>query len=456
MGMDINVIKVNLLQRFSEHWAAKQFALPGQTVLLAVSGGGDSMVMADLFLKSNIAFAVAHCNFGLRGEASDLDEQLVADWCKANRIKFHTVRFETKERSIEWKKGIQETARILRYEWFETVRKEHGYTKIVTAHHANDNVETLLINLFKGTGISGLHGILPEYGYITRPLLFATKEVIAAYANEYGIAYREDASNDTDDYLRNAVRHNVIPAILEWFPNGVTNANESIERFGQAELLYKKAIEQERKNLVQQRGQDYYIPILKLRHREPLTTICYELLNPFGFSSAQVPHVLNLLNAESGHYVLSATHRVIRNRDFLVITTLPSDTADLIIVDMAPCGIDAGKYRYLFSVQSKPKVIPVDPNVAYLDMKTIVFPLVLRKWRIGDYFYPFGMKMKKKKVSRLLIDEKVSLHEKEDIRILECSKRIAWVSGIRPDERFRVKETTEQVLVVKRELSDVL
>ncbi len=442
---------MGLRQQFREHWVAKQFVLPGQAVLLAVSGGGDSMVMADLFLKSEIPFAVAHCNFGLRGEASDMDEQLVGEWCIANKIKFHRTRFETKERSAEWKKGTQETARILRYEWFETIRKENKYAKIVTAHHANDNVETLLINLFKGTGISGIHGILPSSGNIIRPLLFATKEVLVAYAVEHNIAYREDASNDTDDYLRNAVRHNVVPAVLQWFPNAVVNVNESIERFGEVELLYKKAIARERKKLVEKRGQDYYIPILKLRHCEPLATICYELLLPFGFSSAQVPHVLNLLNAETGRYVSSPTHRVIRNRDFLVVTTQPAATADLVIIEAAPCVVDAGKYRFSFSIQPKPKAIPADPNIAYLDMKTLEFPLLVRKWRLGDYFYPFGMKMKKKKVSRLLIDEKIPLHEKEDVRILECNKRIAWVSGIRPDERFKVKETTEQVLVVKRE-----
>ena len=442
---------MSLLQQFREQWAARQFVLPGQGVLLAVSGGADSMVMADLFLKTGVNFAIAHCNFGLRGEASDLDEQLVKDWCAANRIKYHVVKFDTTARSKEWKKGTQETARILRYEWFEVIRKEHGYLKIATAHHANDNVETLLINLFKGTGIGGIHGILPEHGYVIRPLLFATKETLTSYASEHSIAYREDASNNTDDYLRNAVRHNIVPAIEGLFPNAVSNINESIARFGAAEVLYRKAIEQERSKLIEQRGQDHYIPIRKLKHREPLSTICYELLLPFGFSPAQLPHVMNLLHATTGHYVSSATHRVIRNRDFLVVTAVPADSADLIIVDAAPCTVDTGKYRFSFSIQPKPKVIPANPNVACLDMKDIEFPLVLRKCKTGDYFYPFGMKMKKKKISRLLINEKVPLHEKEEIRVLECSKRIAWVSGIRPDERFRVKDTTASVLMVVRE-----
>ena len=441
-----------LIDKFRGYWEARQYVLPGGIVMLAVSGGEDSMVMADLFLKCGIAFAVAHCNFGLRGEAADLDEQLVHDWCKANEIKFHSVKFDTKQKAEEWKKGIQETARILRYEWFELMRTHHKYAKIVTAHHANDNVETLLINLFKGTGISGLHGIKPENGHIIRPLLFATKEMISAYAGANNIVYREDASNASDDYLRNAVRHNVVPAIEQWFPNAVVNVNESIVRFAEAEILYKKAIEQARKKLVEQRGQDYYIPILKLRHYTPLDTIIYELVQPFGFSSAQAPHVLSLLDSETGRYIISETHRIIRNRDFLVVTTIPAITADIIVIEAAPCTVDLGKFSYSFSIQAKPEVISADVNEACLDMGKIEFPVFLRKWRTGDYLYPFGMKMKKKKVSRLLIDIKVPLHEKEEIRILECSKRVAWVSGIRIDERFKVKESTEKVLVVKRKL----
>ena len=447
---------MSLLHLFQEHWS-RHFA-PGSLrnadngVLLAVSGGADSMVMADLFLRSALKFGVAHCNFGLRGEEADLDEKLVYDWCNTNSIQFYSVRFDTKNKSKEWKKGTQETARILRYEWFEEIRAQNNYSKIVTAHHANDNVETMLVNLFKGTGIGGLHGILPVNGNVIRPLLFAGKDALAAYALQNSIGYREDASNASDDYLRNAVRHNIIPAVEQLFPNAINNVNESIDRFAQAEVLYRRAIEQERKKLVEQRGQDYYIPILKLQRRKPLPTICYELLSPFGFTSAQVPHILNLLTAETGHFVSSATHRIIRNRDFLIITSVPTATADFILVEGVPSTIDTGKYVFSFAIENKPKTIPTDPNMAWLDLAGINFPIQLRKWRTGDYLYPFGMKMKKKKVSRLLIDEKVPLHEKEDIRVVECNKRIAWVSGIRPDERFRVKETTEKVLVVRRSL----
>ena len=443
---------MDLLQQFKEQWPRQHHNMQGCPVLLTVSGGVDSMVMAHLFLGAGIPFAIAHCNFGLRAEASDLDEQLVTDWCTTHNIPFHTTRFDTKQSSAEWKKGTQETARILRYEWFGHLRKEHGYWRIATAHHANDNVETLLINLFRGTGIAGIHGILPENGYIIRPLLFAAKEAILAYAAQHSVPYRDDASNETDDYLRNAVRHNIVPVMQQWFPNAIENVNESIARFAEAEQLYRKALEQERRKLMEKRGQDHYIPLLKLQKHTPLATIVYELLLPFGFTAAQLPHVLNLLGSGSGHFMASSTHRIIRDRDFLIITALPTDAADHLVIDAAPCTVVTDKYRYSFSIQPRPQDIPADPNIACLDLDTIEFPLTLRKWRTGDYLYPLGMKMKKKKVGRLLIDARMPIHDKEHIRILECGKRIAWVSRIRPDERFRVTGTTQKVLMVKCEL----
>jgi tRNA(Ile)-lysidine synthase len=441
---------MTLLLQFQANWADKKLALQEDTILLAVSGGLDSMVMADLFLKSDIKFAVAHCNFQLRDKEADQDEQLVRGWAENNGIDLHTVRFQTKEKSAEWKKGTQETARILRYEWLEMIRAEKKYKSIATAHHANDNMETLLMNLFKGTGISGLHGIREQHGHIIRPLLFAQKEMLADYAGNNDVAYREDASNATDAYLRNAVRHHIVPVVKEWFPDAVKNVNESISRFAQAEILYKKAVEQERKQLLEQRGQDFYISVLKLKHRQPLETICYELFIPFGFVAAQVPHILQLLTAETGHYVLSGTHRIIRNRDFLIITSVATTAADLIAIEGVPCTIETGAAYFVCSIEKKPDVISADPNIAYIDLNKIEFPLILRNWHIGDYFYPLGMNMKKKKLSKFLIDQKIPLHEKEHIRVLECGKRIVWITGMRLDERFKVKNSTEQVLVIKR------
>jgi len=440
---------MDLLNEFQKNWQIKKFANPGQKILLAVSGGMDSMVMADLFYKCHIPIAIGHCNFQLRDQDADLDEALVKDWCLDKEITFHSTRFDTKESAAEWKKGTQETARILRYEWLDAICAEHKYTHIATAHHANDNVETLLINLFKGTGMSGLHGIPEQNGSIIRPVLFAAKADIIEYCSTNKISYRDDVSNATDAYLRNAVRHNIIPVVQQLFPNAIQNVSESIERFTEAEKLYKKAIEQERKKLFEQRGQDIYIPVLKLKHKQPLETICYELFSPYGFTSGQIPHIIELLESGSGHFMKSNTHRVIQDRGFLIITAIAETNTDFISIEGVPCTIAAGRYHFSFSTINTPETISSDSNIAYIDMKRLEFPLTLRKWRLGDYFYPLGMDMKKKKLSRFLIDNKIALHDKEHIWVLECSKRIAWVAGMRLDERFKIKAGTELVLKVE-------
>lgn len=439
-----------LFTDFRAQWGSVYSKLPEGKILLAVSGGIDSMVMAQLFAACGIDVGVAHCNFGLRGAASDLDEALVHDWCLRQGVSFHATKFATKQYAAEWKKGTQETARILRYEWFETLRQEFGYVRTATAHHANDNIETLLINLCRGTGIQGLHGIVPDTGSVIRPLLFAQREAIMTYALAENITWREDESNTTDDYARNAIRHRVIPELQKLFPAAVSNANESIRRFAEAEILYNKAVAAACKKLIEKRGNDYYVPVRKLRHVQPLATICYELLQPFGFTPLQTPQVLRLIDAETGRYVLSGTHRVIRDRDFLVVTTVAAEGADMIPIEGAPCTVSVGTHEFLFEIKDTPAVIPADKNIACINAAAITFPLTLRRWRTGDYFYPLGMGMKKKKISRLLIDQKIPLHEKEHIWVLECNKRIVWVAGIRPDERFKVTPSTTHVLIVEK------
>lgn len=440
---------MDISQQFKDNWKHKRFAAEGQKILLAVSGGVDSMVMAHLFRQAGISIAVAHCNFQLRGAEANKDEELVSKWCKDHEVPFYNIRFDTKKYVEEWKKGIQETARILRYEWLDTIRQQTGCARIATAHHADDNAETFLINLLKGTGIRGLHGIPPINGLIIRPLLFAAKEDIRAFATAHDIPYREDASNATDAYLRNAVRHHVIPLLDEHFPGVVGRLNESIYRFSDAELLYNKAIEQERKKLLNKRGNDIYIPIKKLRQRTPLETICYELFQAYGFTSAQVPHIIALFESESGHYIESTTHKLIHDRDFLIVTTIPTHSADHIVIEGAPCVIETPEYKLHFSVEKKPAVISPDANIAYIDMRRIVFPIRLRRWRRGDYFYPLGMNMKKKKLSNFFIDQKVPLHEKERIWVLESDKRIGWIAGMRLDERFKITDATEKVLKIE-------
>lgn len=441
----------DLPNRFADHWQ-KNFAnhVAGQ-LLLAVSGGMDSMALAHLLQHVGVHFAIAHCNFGLRGAEADADEQLVRDWCTANSIHFHSIRFETKKRAEELKAGTQETARILRYEWFSKMMAEHGYTRTATAHHANDNAETVLLNLFRGTGIRGLHGILPDNGTTIRPLLFATRAEIADYVLQTGIAYREDASNASDDYTRNSIRHQVIPAAEKMFPNAVANMNETISRVAEAELLYRSAVDKACSKLVEQRGKDLYIPILKLQKEQAIDTLLFEITTPFGFVSAQVPAIRLLLGSETGRLVQSATHRIIRNRDFLVITAKATTDTDLITIEELPATVVTGTHRFTFSLGETPSHLPTDINVAILDARQAGLPMLLRKKRTGDYMYPLGMGMKKKKVSRMLVDAKVALHEKENVWVVESNKRIAWLAGMRLDERFKVTDATKNVITITME-----
>ena len=440
---------MNLQEVFKTHWEKLKLPRENGTYLLAVSGGMDSMALATLFYMSGIPFAIAHCNFSLRGEASDLDEKLVQDWCAERKIVFHNTRFDTAKEAAQRKTGLQETARDLRYEWFRVLAAKHRYCRIVTAHHADDNAETLMINLFRGTGINGLHGIRPDQGGLLRPLLFATRDEIVEYVRDSAMHYREDASNESDVYLRNAIRHRVMPVIKEVFPQAVRQINSSISRVSEAEYFYHKALEKDKKSYSEQRGTDLYLPVRKLINHPAVSTLLFEIMRSFSFTADQIPQVVNLFQSESGHYVVSATHRVIRNRDFLVVTSLPTEETDLILIEQLPAKINLSNCKVSFSVHSDHNNIPSDKNIACIDAQLLEFPILLRRLKTGDYFYPFGMKMKKKKVSRFLIDQKVALHEKENIWVVESAKRIVWVVGMRIDERFRVTGQTEKIVQMK-------
>lgn len=439
---------MNLLTSFQGNWQKKKFVRAGERTLLAVSGGIDSMVLCDLLLQSGYPFAIAHCNFQLRGKDADLDEQLVSDWAKANNILAFVTRFDTSEASEALKKGIQETARILRYNWFRSLQQQEHFAAIATAHHADDSAETLLINLFKGTGFKGIQGIPERNGDIIRPLLFARKETIRMYAAQNGVPFREDASNASNKYLRNAVRNKLIPAINEYFPAVTDRLNESMVHFRQAALIYNKAIQKELRKLLERRGEDFYIPVQKLLHSDTLETICYELFTPFGMTSAQLPQVLDLLYADSGKHIRTTTHQFIRNRDFIIITAIEEERTDFILIEELPAIVRTDGHLFHFEPGGNTTLIP-DADVASVDLDKIKFPLILRRWKQGDYFYPLGMGMKKKKLSRFFIDQKVPVHEKEKVWVLESSRRIVWVAGMRLDERFKIRPSTKQVLKVK-------
>jgi tRNA(Ile)-lysidine synthase len=414
--------------------------------LLAVSGGIDSMVMADLFLQQQLEFSVAHCNFQLREEDSNLDEQLVIDWCIKNNIDYFIKRVDTKEYCAQHKCSIQVGAREIRYAFFDEICADKNIDFIVTAHHQDDTIETTLFQFFRGTGIKGLTGIPARNQKIIRPLLSYSKQQIVDYAAKFQVAFREDKSNLKQDYSRNKMRLHIIPQLEELYPAFKNNIANNIHRMNEVNEIYLQQIKNYKKKLIEQRGKDFYIPILKLKTISPLATILFELIKEFHFSYEQTLQVLQLLERQTGSFVASQTHQIIKNRNFLIVTEKNTQLSELILMDEGNTKIETQDFvMKLKSIRADKFEINKGLKYCAIDAKLIEFPLLLRKWRTGDYLYPFGM-TKKKKLSKVLIDAKIPLHEKETIWVVESNKKIVWVVGVKSDNRFRVSEKTQNVL----------
>jgi tRNA(Ile)-lysidine synthase len=421
-----------------------QYNVANKRILLAVSGGVDSMVLAAVLVELNIDFAMAHCNFHLRGAESEGDEQLVVQWAKSYNIPYFVQHFET-QKILNYQGGnLQELARNLRYSWFEQLCSEHQYPIIATAHHADDAIETLLMNFCKGTGINGLHGIQAKKDKIIRPLIDATRADIMEYALENNVVWRDDSSNSKLTYTRNKVRHELLPLLRNIFPQVDANLRSNIQRFAEIGLIYQSAMDKLLQKIVEKQGEEYCIPVRKLTSIEALHTVLFEIIKPFGFVSAQVGQVAQLLRAESGKFVSSATHRVIRNRKWLIIAPLKTESATFIVIDSLEHadGLTLNSGNFTMQIKQSSfdgQVASLAPsaNIAHLNLDQVEFPMILRPWKQGDYFYPLGMK-KKKKVARFLIDQKVPMHQKERVWVLESNKRIVWVVGYRIDDRFKV------------------
>jgi tRNA(Ile)-lysidine synthase len=448
----------NLLERFTDFIKRENLFELDAELIIAASGGIDSAVLCDLCHKAGYKFKIAHCNFQLRGEESERDEEFVKKLAEKFGVELFIKKFETEAIAKEKKKGIQETARELRYFWFvELWGQEFQKTKkklyFLTGHHANDNMETMLMNFFKGTGINGLKGILPKeepFKHLVRPLLFAKKTEVREYGRIHGIYYVEDSSNASIKYTRNYFRNLLIPSIQTVFPNVEDNLIQNLDRFRDIHSLYNQAVEVHKKKLIVYKGDEIFIPVLKLKKSEPINTIVYEIIKDFGFTSHQAGDVVNLLDSESGKYVQSQTHRIIKNRAWLIITSIRSVLSEHILIekDKATVYFQNGKLE-VNKVKSDKAEITSDANVATLDAKDITFPLLLRKWEQGDYFYPLGMNRKKKKLSKFFIDQKLSIAGKEKVWVIESDKMILWVVGMRIDERFKITDNTKDILKIE-------
>jgi tRNA(Ile)-lysidine synthase len=465
---------MTLLQRFQQYISDNHLFSPGDTLLLAVSGGIDSVVLCELCKQAGYSFIIAHCNFKLRGTESERDAAFVQQLAQNYKVPFLKKEFDTEEFAGKNKLSIQEAARELRYGWFSellnretsNVKRETGDrqpvtgdllptaycplpTALLTAHHLDDNIETMLMHFFRGTGIHGLRGMLPKQGNIVRPLLFARKQELKQFATENKLSWVEDSSNALDKYSRNYFRNQLIPLVQHIYPEAENNLAANLRRFAEMEQLYEQALALHKKRLLEYKGEEVHIPILKLQKSEPLHSIVYEIISDFGFSAAQVDEVIRLLGSESGRYVQSATHRIIKNRRWLIIAKAQSEQAQTLVIDADETRIvfENGTLE-LAQINSKNVQWGNDPAIALIDQGALQFPLLLRKWKKGDYFYPLGLK-KKKKLARFFIDQKLSLTDKEKVWVLESNKKILWVVGLRIDDRFKITGSTKQVLRIQ-------
>lgn len=439
---------MNLLKNFTGYVKQQNLFQPKDRLLLAVSGGVDSVVLCELCKQAGYDFMIAHCNFQLRGEESERDEAFVKQLGTKYEVEVLIKKFDTEKYAAENKLSIQVAARELRYAWFQQLAVARSVQFILTAHHANDNIETLLMNFFKGTGINGLHGILPKQANLIRPLLFAKKEEIAGFAFAANLKFVEDSSNASDKYTRNYFRNQLIPDLQKVFPQVEENLLNNIERFREIELLYRQSVQLYTRKLLEKKGNEIHIPVLKLLKTTGLNTVVYEIIRDYGFTAHQTEEAVALLQSETGKYILSATHRVIKNRNWLIIAPNKTIEAENIFIEENDTQVVFQQgvidIELLLTTNYKPQTTNL---LAQLDAAEIKFPLLLRKWKPGDYFYPLGMQ-KKKKLSRFFIDQKLSLIQKEKTWVIEMDKKIIWVIGLRIDDRFKITGNTKRVLQI--------
>ena len=436
-----------MLKSFESHIDAHLEFLKDTRLLIAISGGVDSVVLAHLCSKLNLNFALAHCNFNLRGEESNADEDFVLDVAEQLEVEVFIENFDTQSYADEHKRSIQMAARELRYDWFAELAKQLQFDYILTAHHADDNLETFLINFTRGTGLNGLTGIPMINDNIVRPLLPFSRETIEAYARKETIKWQEDSSNSSRKYLRNKLRHEVVPILkeinpqlLDSFQSTMANLNDTADIVEESlNAVAKRAI-----TTIDDNGISYKISEFK-KVNNPKAYL-FEMFNDFGFT--QWNDIVDLLDAQSGKHVLSNTHRLIKHRDHLILTDIQSEAHQSITISETDTSIEIAFGVLSFEIVDA--VSDTSKTIIYLDKDKVVFPLELRIWKEGDYFHPMGMEGKKK-ISKYLKDEKLSLVEKENTWVLTTQAEVVWVVSKRADNRFRITENTKHILKIKIE-----
>lgn len=417
-------------------------------IIVGVSGGIDSVVLLHVLKSLGYDCVIAHCNFHLRMEESNRDEEFVRNMAKVMKLPFYNVDFETIKYSDEHKISIEMAARDLRYAWFYKLLRELDAQAIAVAHHADDSIETMLMNLVRGTGLRGLTGIQPRNQKVVRPLLCCSRSELEDYLILHDLEHIEDSTNSSNDYQRNKFRNEVLPLLTEINPSVRETLYRTLEHFEGNMAVYQQAIDKIEELVVEKTDDTIKMDIQRIKQQVHVPTVMYELLYPYGFSTSLIEQITERLDAESGKMFFSDSHRLVKDRKYLIISPKQLESDDyypILLTDKIiyfPINLHINKLRVTtdFLISKKNDCI-------HLDVDTLTFPLYLRRWKEGDSFFPFGM-TKRKKVSDFFIDSKLSLLEKEQSWLLISGNEIVWIVGQRMDNRFKVKTETTDVLEI--------
>lgn len=441
-------------ERLVQYVGEQDLCRPGDRILLAVSGGKDSVLMCHLFAGAGYTIGIAHCNFQLRGADSDADEALVNRLARQLEVPFYTAAFDTAEHARAYGISIQMAARDLRYDWLETIRASQGYDHIAIAQHQNDHLETLLLNLVRGTGLSGLRGIRPKRGRIIRPLLFLTAEEVAAEVARRGLEYRDDASNFSTKYARNKIRLEVIPKLKELNPALERTMAADIARFTDAHAVVQRYVAALRDRLFvperREGGQEWHIPIAELAALQPQRFLLYELFRPYGFTESVLADLADALPGIPGKQFFSPSHALYVDRHVVVLKPLDERSGvDEALINESGGSVNWGGHRFEAGFAADTSV-RTDPHIAQFDADRLVFPLRIRSWRTGDAFHPLGMNGRKK-LSDFFVSLKIPLHDKHRIPVVvNGNGDIIWVAPYRIDNRYKITAETKKVFTLAR------
>jgi len=416
-------------------------------VLAAVSGGMDSVVMVHLLKAAGYQFGIAHCNFQLRGDEALSDQQFVRDLAGKSGVAFHTINFDTKKYAAEKKISIQMAARELRYQWFAELSQQSGYDVIALAHHQNDTIETILLNLTRGTGIAGLHGILPKNGSIVRPLIFLKRDDIQDIVKTENLQYVEDSSNSSTKYARNKIRLEVIPKLKELNPALEGTFERNLKHFRGLEMLLEQKLDGLKESIFTFHGGDIHISIEEVKKLNPQFLLLYGLLQEYGFNESTVEDIISSLDKHSGRVFGSTGYMLLLDRDKLILAERHNPSSEVVSINKDQHQVIFNNYQLNILHDDSPLIIKDNPLSVSIDTDLLIYPLTLRHWCEGDHFHPLGMKTRQK-LSDFFVHQKVPLHEKPQIPLLvNGNDEIIWIGGYRPDDRYKVTAKTKKVTI---------